>query len=705
MSTTTAPTVTGVSPNESSLAGNMTITVTGTGFTGNGAPAVNFGSAGGSNIIVKSDTELTATNPNTGTAGPVHVTVVTGGGTSAKTDANKFTYKLPEITKITPSSGSLIGNTMVTITGKYFTGAESVNFNAAGATNVNVISDTTITVTNPNSGTAGPVDVRVFVQGQESVKTTADLFTYKLPEVTGLNPSSGSLAGGETITITGKYFTGATAVNFGEAGASNVAVLSDNQIKVTNPNTAANEVVNVRVLVQGQKSAKTTADQFTYSSALAPGVPILFTGSSLQNTFIQFIGDANLKGFYYDNKGNKKSLEANTAYSLQTIASGTPVAPNLPNDVPAVLINSFSGRVYINMGTAGLQGMSNSYTPAAGTSTDPNYNTRYQYFEPTVKNSQINVDLSYIDFTAISLSLTAFNAPHAANGKQISQSSLSMATATGAAALTPNGSVLPASSDQLPSASFARVISPQLAATSLYHDFTHYLKTTLANVVVRIAGTYVGTGNQPSGNPPTQAQSYDYTATFDDKGNVTLVCNSDSGNGSAPGVPAAQQGPGVGVTDNITIKFSDLNAATGIYGCNTPYTLGTNKPTAGITNDIYGQVVGDLLAGLNFGYVGSKTLFNGKEIGSMASTEWWGGIMPDGTAVTSEATPGGQGVYFSGVQNNPLDYNSYAGSIDTLTTGYGFPLQDRLGRNLLTMNTATDANSYLMVWVDITPVE
>ena len=77
--------------------------------------------------------------------------------------------------------------------------------------------------------------------------------------------------------------------------------------------------------------------------------------------------------------------------------------------------------------------------------------------------------------------------------------------------------------------------------------------------------------------------------------------------------------------------------------------------------------------------------------------------MPDGAVVASASTPGGQGIYFSGVQDNPLDYNSYAGSIAGLTTGYGYPLQDRLGRNLLSMNTATDPEGYLKVWIDTSP--
>ena len=141
----------------------------------------------------------------------------------------------PTVTGISPSKGSLIGNIMVTITGSGFTGATAVNFGTAGATNIEVVSDTEITVTNPNTGTPGPVHVTVMVNSNSSLNTSADLFDYKIPEVTGLNPSASSLAGNETITISGKYFTGAAGVNFGQAGATNVVVLSDTKITVTNP--------------------------------------------------------------------------------------------------------------------------------------------------------------------------------------------------------------------------------------------------------------------------------------------------------------------------------------------------------------------------------------------------------------------------------------------------------------------------------------
>lgn len=610
--------------------------------------------------------------------------------------------KNPVVKSITPNMGSLAGNLVITIKGENLTNTTAVNFGAAGASSINILSDSVITVTNPNTGKAGAVNVTVISNGKSLNTSHNSTFTYKLPEITSLNPSSSAPNGGTKITITGKYLAGTSAVNFGNAGGTHVTPLSDTEVTVINPNFAKDTVVRVTAIVQGLASDTSQADLFTYTSADAPGVPMVFTSMSPGTTYIQFLGDSTMTGKYYDESGVRHDLKPNTAYLLQSIISDSLLAPNLPKNAPAVLVNSFSGRLYISFDSA-LKGMNNKYIPAAQTPEDINYQVRYQYFEPTISNSQMNVDLSYIDFTSISLSLTTVNAPHASNGRQITQGSQIMADSAGAAAVINNGSVLPTSKDQLPSQKFARVISPQLGVDGLYHDFSEYINS-LKGDTVYISGTYVGTGNQPSGNPLTQAQSYDYTGVFDTYGNIILTPNTDSGNGHAPGVAPVQRGAGVGnTTGNIFIAYADLNNNTGIYGCNTPYSLGKQKKTAGITNDVYGQVVGDLLAGLNFGYVGSDTLFNGRPIGSLSSTEWWGGTTPEGTLIT--CSPGANGIYFGDVQNNSKYYNSYAGSISKLTSGYGFPLQDRLGKNLMTMSTSTDKDSYVQVWINQAPIE
>jgi hypothetical protein len=85
-----APSVTGVSPPSGSAAGDDSVTVTGSGFTG--ATMVNFGIVQATGLVVASDTQLTVTSPAAAVSGPVNVTVTTPNGTSATSPAGQFTY-------------------------------------------------------------------------------------------------------------------------------------------------------------------------------------------------------------------------------------------------------------------------------------------------------------------------------------------------------------------------------------------------------------------------------------------------------------------------------------------------------------------------------------------------------------------------------------------------------------------------------------
>lgn len=84
-----APTVSGISPTSGTAAGGTPVTVTGSGFTG--ATAVTFDSTDASNVVVVSDTEVTAESPagTDGTASVVYV--VTPAGTSPAGEV-AFTY-------------------------------------------------------------------------------------------------------------------------------------------------------------------------------------------------------------------------------------------------------------------------------------------------------------------------------------------------------------------------------------------------------------------------------------------------------------------------------------------------------------------------------------------------------------------------------------------------------------------------------------
>jgi len=81
------------------------------------------------------------------------------------------------------------------------------------------------------------------------------------PQVTEIFPASGGTAGGNSITITGSGFTGATEVEFGGVTAQ-MTVDSDTEITAISP--PGSGTVDVIVVTPNGTSATSPADQFTY---------------------------------------------------------------------------------------------------------------------------------------------------------------------------------------------------------------------------------------------------------------------------------------------------------------------------------------------------------------------------------------------------------------------------------------------------------
>ena len=259
------PNVTAVSPASGSIAGNTLVTVTGTGFTG--ATAVRFGGMAGSSLHVVSPTQITIRSP-AHAAGTVDIKVTTPVGTSAASPADRFTYAArPNVTSITPKSGLLAGNTIVTITGTGFTGASAIRFGTTkNTTPLTVVSATKITVRSP-AHAAGVTDVTVTTPGGTSAVAAGDKFTYiAKPNVTSITPKSGPLTGNTAVTIIGTGFTGATAVKFGiTKNTTFLTVVSATKITVRSPAHAAG-VTDVTVTTPGGTSTTSIADRFTYAA-------------------------------------------------------------------------------------------------------------------------------------------------------------------------------------------------------------------------------------------------------------------------------------------------------------------------------------------------------------------------------------------------------------------------------------------------------
>lgn len=262
------PKVTAVIPQDGPEGGGTTIHVTGQGFSEetNEAPTVLsvwFGERRGRQVHVLSPTELTAVSPPE-TAGEVDVTVETSAGESRLNESDKFKYHAPPIVEsLLPSGGPKTGGNVVEILGKNFTEVESISFGGKPARRL-VNSSEFIRVEAP-AGT-GTVDVTVMTAGGTSATGAGDLYRYTpdAPTVTGVSPSTGYVAGGGHVTLTGSGFDTAESVMFGGAAASIVEVASASEMVVAVPAASGAGTVDVTVAGPGGTSTTGSADHYTY---------------------------------------------------------------------------------------------------------------------------------------------------------------------------------------------------------------------------------------------------------------------------------------------------------------------------------------------------------------------------------------------------------------------------------------------------------
>ena len=264
------PVVNVVSPNNGPA--GTTVYITGSGL--GGTTSVKFGNAPSNAVFIRSDTFLRVTAPAVpaGT-GTVDVTVTNATGTSATSNADKYTYPAPPgpvVTSVNPTSGPTKGGNAVTINGTGLTSATSVKFGTVAAA-ITSNSDTQITATAPAQAQQ-TVDITVTTAAGMSATSNADKYSYvaPVPSVTSVNPTSGPAQGGTTLTIAGTGFSFATAVKFGSANASGFTVNSDTQITATSPAGTPGATVDVTVTTAGGTSATSSSDHFSYAAAPPP---------------------------------------------------------------------------------------------------------------------------------------------------------------------------------------------------------------------------------------------------------------------------------------------------------------------------------------------------------------------------------------------------------------------------------------------------
>jgi IPT/TIG domain len=145
----------------------------------------------------------------------------------------------PSVSSVVPSAGPLSSGTAITITGTNFTSDAAVSVGGVSATGTSLNSSTSLGATAPAAASAGSVDVVVTEGAGSSAISNADKFFYEAPpSLAAVQPSSGSTAGGDQVTLSGSNFYPDASVQIGGRTATVVSV-SATAITVITPASSA----------------------------------------------------------------------------------------------------------------------------------------------------------------------------------------------------------------------------------------------------------------------------------------------------------------------------------------------------------------------------------------------------------------------------------------------------------------------------------
>ena len=373
------PVVTSVAPTSGPVPGGTKVTIEGTNFPTTAALAVDFGAIAvpPGLITSASATKIVLTAPPAMAPGTVDVTVTNQacpGCTSPISVADRFTYVsagTPVVTSVSPTSGSVAGATKVTIEGTNFptTAALAVDFGSIAVPPALIASAsaTKIVLTSPSAVRPGTVDVTVTnggCSGCTSPVSAADQFTYTAlpgtPVVTSISPIWGTVAGGTPVAIEGTDLTTGAALPGVEFGSERVppagilSATSTTQVIVLAPAATTAGLVDVTVTTDACPqcaSAKSAADQYTYTSPPAPTVTNVAPDSgSMDGGNAVAVEGTNLSGASVVEFG-----PMNYATSIQVVSASKiiAVAPAASSPLPvAVVVSTPAGSSSTTLDTA-----------------------------------------------------------------------------------------------------------------------------------------------------------------------------------------------------------------------------------------------------------------------------------------------------------------------------------------------------------------
>jgi hypothetical protein len=236
---------------------------------------------GGVKASITSDgsSAIQATIPAGATTGVL--TVTTSGGKTTTTGA----LTVLAVTSLAPTSGPY--GTLVTVTGSGFNSGSKVLANGVAAALVKRTA-TELQFAWPQSATtSGPISVTNSSAPAGTVASSGSFTVtpHSPPTISSFTPSSGIT--GSPVTITGMFFSGASAVKFGARSAS-FTVDSATQITATVPNGTSKGPISVTTAVGKATSSTSFIPTLSVTgvspSAATAGTPVTISGIGFTST-------------------------------------------------------------------------------------------------------------------------------------------------------------------------------------------------------------------------------------------------------------------------------------------------------------------------------------------------------------------------------------------------------------------------------------
>ena len=274
------------SPAAVSVSGNVLLTVSGDGFVSNPAIVCSTGGTITSATYINSTT-MFCLAPYSASTGTVSLSLVTTDGLSYSSDSLSLTYQpVTTVLSVSPSAVLSTGGTL--------------NFNASwvdpslllyclfppssSVVSAVVLTNATFACTTPPLQPTTAASVRILSSYQTTIDYTFTFTTVLPPAVLNVSPSSGQLAGGTLVTVSGVNLLSPAACQFvlgGVASVVSASAASSTQLLCITPTftTAGLATVQVNTLPASTYTTSSTATFYylpapVLSSVTLPTVPL-----------------------------------------------------------------------------------------------------------------------------------------------------------------------------------------------------------------------------------------------------------------------------------------------------------------------------------------------------------------------------------------------------------------------------------------------